>query len=107
MMCGAFLTYFNASGGSLVPETLMVLRDTALLKNCLNAGGISFPFLFTHMFHNHTEFIGINKSTKIPECSPVSEDALRHVENRKMLQRSFQESRAKLQHTHTLHYKNI
>lgn len=39
------LSHFRASGGSLVPDTLMELRDMALLKKCLNDGGTSFPFL--------------------------------------------------------------
>lgn len=37
--------YFKASGGSLVPDMLMSLRDMALLKKCLNDSGTSLPFL--------------------------------------------------------------
>ena len=37
--------HLRASGGSLVPDTLMELRDMALLKKCLNDGGTSLPFL--------------------------------------------------------------
>lgn len=39
------LSYFRASGGSLVPDMLMSLRDMALLKKCLNDSGTSLPFL--------------------------------------------------------------
>lgn len=39
------LSHLRASGGSLVPDTLMELRDMALLKKCLNDGGTSLPFL--------------------------------------------------------------
>lgn len=38
-------SHLRASGGSFVPETLMELRDMALLKKCLNDGGTSLPFL--------------------------------------------------------------
>lgn len=38
-------SHLRASGGSLVPDTLMELRDMALLKKCLNDGGTSLPFL--------------------------------------------------------------
>lgn len=38
-------THLSASGGSLVPDTLMELREAALLKKCLNEGGTSLPFL--------------------------------------------------------------
>lgn len=40
-----WLSYFRASGGSLVPDMLMSLRDMALLKKCLNDSGTSLPFL--------------------------------------------------------------
>lgn len=39
------LSHLRASGGSLVPDTLMEPRDMALLKKCLNDGGTSLPFL--------------------------------------------------------------
>lgn len=39
------LSYFRASGGSLVPDMLMSLRDMAQLKKCLNESGTSLPFL--------------------------------------------------------------
>lgn len=39
------LSYFRASGGSLVPDMLMSRRDMALLKKCLNDSGTSLPFL--------------------------------------------------------------
>lgn len=38
-------SHLSASGGSLVPDTLMELREAALLKKCLNEGGTSLPFL--------------------------------------------------------------
>lgn len=38
-------SHLRASGGSLVPDTLMELREAALLKKCLNEGGTSLPFL--------------------------------------------------------------
>lgn len=38
-------SHFTASGGSLVPDTLMEVRDAALLKKCLKDGGTSLPFL--------------------------------------------------------------
>lgn len=39
------MSHLRASGGSLVPDTLMELRDATLLKKCLNDGGTSLPFL--------------------------------------------------------------
>lgn len=39
------LPYLRASGGSLVPDKLMSLRDMALLKKCLKDSGTSLPFL--------------------------------------------------------------
>lgn len=39
------VSHLRASGGSLVPDTLMELRDVTLLKKCLNDGGTSLPFL--------------------------------------------------------------
>lgn len=38
-------SHLRASGGSLVPDTLMELREATLLKKCLNEGGTSLPFL--------------------------------------------------------------
>lgn len=53
------LSHLRASGGSLVPDTLMELRDMALLKKCLNDGGTSLPFLKKRRkYNNVTNFLG-------------------------------------------------
>lgn len=38
-------TYFRPSGGIFVPDTLMLLRATAVQKKCLKEGATSLPFL--------------------------------------------------------------
>lgn len=61
------LSYFRASGGSLVPDMLMSLRDMALLKKCLNDSGTSLPFL------QEKEGTNTNTLMSLKYAAPVSQ----------------------------------